>query len=70
MVSKLGAAAIKGGFELSRAHVLYEDLLEAQANLVLLSDLHLLYLVVPYDLIDQIRPSMNTYYNLVRKYYF
>lgn len=84
IVSKLGAAAIKGGcffllispalllvfvilggFELSRAHVLYEDLLLAQANLVLLTDLHLLYLVIPYDLVDQVRPVMNIYYNIV-----
>lgn len=44
---------------------MYEDLLLAQANLVLLTDLHLLYLVIPYDLVDQVRPVMNTYYNIV-----
>ncbi|KAG5898460.1 hypothetical protein JTB14_015467 [Gonioctena quinquepunctata] len=33
VVSELGCAAIKGGLELSRAHVLYEDLYQAQSCL-------------------------------------
>ncbi|CAG2061041.1 unnamed protein product [Timema podura] len=70
-VSRLGRAAIKGCMDLyvvgtsvftgcmdlKKARLLYEDLLQAQASLVLLTCLHLLYLVTPYDLVDQIRPS-------------
>lgn len=58
---------ILGGFELSRAHMLYEDLQLAQANLVLLNDLHLLYLVVPYDFIDLVKPALTNFYNIVSR---
>ncbi|XP_012263144.2 helicase POLQ-like [Athalia rosae] len=64
-VCKLGRAAMKGCVELSRAHLLYKDLKTAQNQLVLLDCLHLLYLVTPYDLIDQVKPSGNVYYNVV-----
>lgn len=47
--------------------MLYEDLLQAQANLVLLNDLHLLYLVIPYDFIDLVKPPLANYYNIVSK---
>lgn len=63
-ISKLGRAAIKGGMDLDRARILYEDLLQAQASLVLLDCLHLLYLVTPYDLVQQIKPSMAKYYEI------
>lgn len=66
VVSNLGTAAIKGGMELSRAHLLYADLLKAQSSLVLLDCLHLLYLVTPYDTSEQIRPNMQTYYHIVK----
>nr|CAD7447917.1 unnamed protein product [Timema bartmani] len=62
-VSRLGRAAIKGCMDLKKARLLYEDLLQAQASLVLLTCLHLLYLVTPYDLVDQIRPSPSVYFN-------
>ncbi|XP_063926128.1 helicase POLQ-like isoform X2 [Zophobas morio] len=67
VISKLGCAAIKGNFELSRAHLLYDDLYEAQKNLVLLDCLHLLFLVTPYDLAEQIKPNKNDYYNIYCK---
>ncbi|KAL3278268.1 hypothetical protein HHI36_013603 [Cryptolaemus montrouzieri] len=67
VVSKLGTAAIKGGLELSRAHILYEDLVQAQYSLVLLDSLHLLYLVTPYDLSEQIKPDMNVYFTVFQK---
>lgn len=56
-----------GGLELSRAHVLYEDLCTAQKSLVLLSCLHLLYLITPYDVAEQVQPSKALYYQLVGK---
>ncbi|CAG9859361.1 unnamed protein product [Phyllotreta striolata] len=64
VVSKLGCAAIKGGLELSKAHILYEDLSKAQSSLVLKGYLHLLYLITPYDLAEQITPNKQTYYEV------
>ncbi|XP_008190461.2 helicase POLQ-like isoform X1 [Tribolium castaneum] len=66
VISKLGCAAIKGNFELARAHQLYDDLHQAQKSLVLLDCLHLLFLVTPYDLAEQIKPDRNDYYNIFR----
>nr|CAD7459173.1 unnamed protein product [Timema tahoe] len=54
---------VVGCMDLKKARLLYEDLLQAQASLVLLTCLHLLYLVTPYDLVDQIRPSPSVYFN-------
>lgn len=65
VVSKLGLAAIKGGLELSKARLLYDDLLKTQTSLVLLNCLHLLYLVTPYDVPEQIQISKSHYYNIV-----
>lgn len=67
VISKLGKAAIKSGFDLEKARLLYEDLVQAQSSLVLLTSLHLLYLVAPYDLAYQIKPSNATYYNIYSK---
>ncbi|KAI4458912.1 putative dna polymerase theta [Holotrichia oblita] len=64
VISKLGSAAIRGGLELSKAHLLYEDLLQAQASLVLLNCLHLLFLVTPYEMSEQVRPSKPRYYRI------
>ncbi|XP_044758071.1 helicase POLQ-like [Coccinella septempunctata] len=67
VISKLGIAAIKGGLELSKAHILYEDLVQAQYSLVLLDVLHLLYLVTPYDLSEHIKPDMNSYFTMFQQ---
>lgn len=56
---------ILGGLELSRAHLLYDDLYKAQASLVLQGHLHLLYLVTPYETAEQVRPNMQVYYDVV-----
>lgn len=50
---------------MERAHELYGDLIKAQASLVLLTELHLLYLVIPYEMIDQIKPKYSVYFNVV-----
>ncbi|XP_063238031.1 helicase POLQ-like isoform X2 [Bacillus rossius redtenbacheri] len=52
-VSRLGRGAIKGCMDLRKARLLYEDLVQAQSSLVLLTSLHLLYLVTPYELAEQ-----------------
>lgn len=63
-ISKLGSAAIKAGLDLNRAHTLYDDLCQAQTSLVLVDCLHLLYLVTPYDLSEQITPNRSHYYDI------
>lgn len=50
---------------MAKAHFLYEDLLQAQNCLVLVNCLHLLYLVTPYDLSEQIKPAPGHYYRIV-----
>lgn len=57
--------SILGNFELTRARILYDDLYQAQKSLVLVDNLHLLYLVTPYDVAEQIKPNKNDYYNIV-----
>lgn len=54
-----------GGLDLSRAHILYEDLLKAQSSLVLFTGLHLMYLVTPYQIAEQVNPRKSLYYSLV-----
>ncbi|KAK7867975.1 hypothetical protein R5R35_014759 [Gryllus longicercus] len=61
-ISRLGRASMKGSIDQGRASELYNDLVKAQTNFVLLSYLHLLYLVTPYELMDQIKPDPDIYY--------
>lgn len=56
---------IAGPIELKTAYTLYEDLKTAQRHLILIDNLHLLYLVTPYDSISQITPIGSIYYNVV-----
>ncbi|KYQ59297.1 Helicase POLQ-like protein [Trachymyrmex zeteki] len=51
--------------ELKTAYTLYEDLKTAQRHLILIDNLHLLYLVTPYDSISQITPIGSIYYNVI-----
>lgn len=67
LVTFLEFMQILGGLELSRAHLLYEDLFQAQSSLVLQGHLHLLYLVTPYETSEQIKPNMQVYYEVVSK---
>lgn len=52
-----------GGFSLEKAHELYGDLIKAQSSLVLLTNLHLLYLVTPPETLLQIKPNFSLYFN-------
>ncbi|OXU31363.1 hypothetical protein TSAR_014936 [Trichomalopsis sarcophagae] len=61
----LGRAAMKGSIDLQTAHTLYEDLKKAQANLVLVDYLHLLYLITPYDVACQVKPVGTVYYDVM-----
>ncbi|XP_054274745.1 helicase POLQ-like isoform X2 [Macrosteles quadrilineatus] len=53
-LSKIGKAAVKANLDMDTAHKLYRDLKVAQDGLVLLSHLHLLYLVIPYPMLELI----------------
>ncbi|XP_011645819.1 helicase POLQ-like [Pogonomyrmex barbatus] len=59
----LGQAAMKGPIDLKTAYTLYEDLKTAQKHLILIDNLHLLYLVTPYD--SQITPIGSIYYDVI-----
>jgi len=66
-VTKLGRATLKGTVDLDMASVLYQDLRQAQAGLVLLSKLHLMYLVTPYELVASVNPVPTTYFQAFNK---
>ncbi|KAL2744268.1 helicase POLQ-like isoform X3 [Vespula maculifrons] len=61
----LGRAAIKAGIDLQSAYELYEDLKIAQKHLILTDYLHLLYLMTPYNMINQIQPIGSVYYDAI-----
>lgn len=62
-VTPHGKAAIKSGINIKKAQIIYDDLRRAQGSLVLLNQIHLLYLVSPYELAEQIRPDPYIYYH-------
>ncbi|XP_075221945.1 mutagen-sensitive 301 [Lycorma delicatula] len=55
VLSNLGKAAMKGGFDVETTAALLSDLQLAKKSLVLLNHLHLLYLITPYSMLDQIK---------------
>lgn len=52
------------------AYELYEDLKTAQKHLILTDYLHLMYLMTPYNLLNQIQPIGTVYYDAVSKVYY
>lgn len=56
---------ISGCIDLETAYVLYGDLKTAQKHLMLANDLHILYLVTPYDVANQLKPVGTVYYDVV-----
>ena len=65
-LSPLGRAAMKGCVDLQCAYTLYQDLKIAQDHLVLINDLHIMYLITPYELANQLKPVGSVFYNVVR----
>lgn len=57
--------SLSGSFVIDTAHHLYNDLHVAQEKLVLLNHLHLLYIVTPYSMLDQIKYDPQVYFNVV-----
>ncbi|XP_015186066.1 PREDICTED: helicase POLQ-like isoform X2 [Polistes dominula] len=63
----LGRAAMKAGIDLHCAYELYEDLKKAQKHLILTDYLHLLYLITPYNIVNQIQLIESVYYDTITK---
>lgn len=53
--------------DLTYAEVLYKDLSKGLESLLLNSYLHLVYLVTPYDLIDQCKPDWMIFFRQVSR---
>ncbi|KAH0554790.1 helicase POLQ-like isoform X2 [Cotesia glomerata] len=64
-LSNLSTAAMKGSIDLKTAYLIYEDLTVAQKHLMLCNDLHILFLVTPYHLADQLTPIGLIYYEAI-----
>ena len=64
-VTKLGRATLKGIVDLDRSKQLYNDLRLAQGGLVLMTKLHLMYLVTPYDMVGTVSPIASTYFQVI-----
>jgi len=62
--SRIGRAAIQGNIQLSLAGQLYEDLKNARPHLAVDTSLHLLYLITPYDLTQNVYYSASIYYKI------
>ena len=54
-----------GCLPVNQAHLVYRDLLHAQQNLILSTNLHLLFLVTPPDLTTTIQPNWMVYFDTV-----
>lgn len=65
-VTKLGRATLKGIIDLDRSTQLYNDLRIAQGGLVLMTKLHLMYLVTPYEMVGTVNPIAATYFQVTR----
>ncbi|KAI4489482.1 hypothetical protein M0802_011094 [Mischocyttarus mexicanus] len=63
----LGRAAMKAGIDLQSAYDLYDDLKKAKKHLILTDYLHLLYLITPYNIINQIKLIESVYYDTITK---
>ncbi len=58
---------ITGCIDVSIAQTVYSDLLQSLDCLVLSTDLHLLYIVIPFNMIDSIQPNWTIYFEIVRE---
>ncbi len=54
-----------GCIDVSIAADIYSDLTQALDSIVLSSDLHLLYLIVPRDMMSSIQPNWTAYFEIV-----
>ncbi|XP_058614190.1 helicase POLQ-like isoform X2 [Onychostoma macrolepis] len=61
-ITRLGRATFKGSIDLSCCDLLYQDLSKGLEGLLLNSFLHLVYLVTPYDMVNQCKPDWMIYF--------
>uniref|UniRef100_A0A671QSI2 Helicase POLQ-like n=1 Tax=Sinocyclocheilus anshuiensis TaxID=1608454 RepID=A0A671QSI2_9TELE len=61
-ITRLGRATFKGSIDLSYCDLLYRDLSKGLEGLLLNSFLHLVYLVTPYDMVNQCKPDWMIYF--------
>ncbi|NWX91589.1 HELQ Helicase, partial [Nothoprocta pentlandii] len=60
-ITQLGKATYKGSIDLTHCNTLYRELKKGLGGLVLESNLHLLYLATPYDMIGNCNPDWMIY---------
>ena len=60
---------MKSGTGLEEAKVMYKHLQLAQKNFVLTDYLHMLYMVTPDSLVENIKPNYQLYHDIVSNYY-
>ncbi|NWJ10890.1 HELQ Helicase, partial [Crypturellus undulatus] len=60
-ITRLGKATYKGSIDLAHCNALYRELKKGLEGLILESNLHLLYLATPYDMIDNCNPDWMIY---------
>ena len=64
-VSKLGRATLKGNIDVERTNKLLEDIAFARSLLHLATNLHLLYLITPFNLVCTVRPLPKPYFEVI-----
>ena len=64
MLSSLGRAVVAGNIDLGWTEQLYRDLKDARPGLAELTRLHLLFLITPYDLADQVLYDSNVFHRM------
>ena len=64
-ITKLGKATLKGMVDLDQSKQLYDDLSLAQKCLDVMSKLHLMYLVTPYDMIGTLPLIAANYFDVI-----
>lgn len=60
-ISKLGTAVTRGSLDIENVNKIHSDLLAACQNMILVSYIHLLYIVVPYDIVDSMSIDMSIF---------
>ena len=67
-ITKLGRATLKAMVDMDQSKQLYKDLNIAQGCLLLMTKLHLMYLVTPYDMVGTVSPIASTYFQVLGRF--
>ena len=63
-MTDLGRATLKGMIDLDQANALYDDLHLALKSFSVETDINLMYLVTPYDMVGSVIPIAPTYFQV------